>query len=93
MMIITFCNKLIVYQFEIFYCLFKVILTSFIAGTSSQVTANQYALNTLIATRTAVANNLPAYTTLLKKIDVLIEATKAAIDPSCIAFQPVLDYF
>jgi hypothetical protein len=65
--------------------LFQVMFTCLAAGTSAQ-TAAQYALATLIATRSQISSSLPNYVTLQKRLDVLIQATQAALDPTCMKF-------
>jgi hypothetical protein len=59
------------------------VLSALTLDVFAQTTAPQYALTTLLNTRTQVKNNLPAYVTLQKRLEVLIEATQAALDPKC----------
>jgi hypothetical protein len=56
----------------------------YVAGlVNAQQTPAQYAEQTLLRARPPLGTQLPAYTTLLKKFDQLIEAVRAANNPSC----------
>lgn len=68
-----------------FFQLISIGLLLAVGSVSAQTqTPAQYAESILIQTRPVIVNQLPAYTNLLKKFDVLIQATQAANNPLCI---------
>ena len=51
-------------------------------GAATQ-TLNEYALSVLTQSRATISTQLPNFTDLANKFDILIAATRAAIDPTC----------
>lgn len=59
----------------------------------STLTPAEYALATLVRTRSQLNVNLQSYTTLAKRMDELIEAVNAEINPLCEAQNLHIIYY